>query len=243
MKSNLNKKNRDVFAIILAAGKGSRMGAKINKMLLPLHNKTVLERACLAFENLEEIKGYVVCAAIDEIELIKNILNKKTFSKLMTVTAGGDSRMRSVHSGLMWLNNHDIDNEALVLIHDGARPLVSAEVILRCVTALQAEVCAVAAAVPVVDMIREVDDQGLILNSPDRSKLRAMQTPQGASLELLLASISAPQNNNFTAVDDATMMLEIGCPLRLVAGEETNIKITTPTDLHLAELILSNGDK
>ncbi len=238
MKQQEQSKKK-AFAIILAAGRGSRMAADINKMLLPLGDRTILEHSCLAFERLPEIEGYLVCAAEPEIATVTQLLVPEIYSKLLTVIAGGRSRSDSVRAGLEWLQNTDVSREAPVLIHDGARPLVTAGVIRRCLQALAQEICAVAAAIPVTDTIRQIDDQGWVRLSPDRSYLRAMQTPQGASLELLLAAFSAPQNLNHVAVDDAGILLEVGCPLRLVAGDRDNIKITTPTDLMLAELLLA----
>ncbi|NLB09020.1 MAG: 2-C-methyl-D-erythritol 4-phosphate cytidylyltransferase [Clostridiales bacterium] len=230
---------KKAFAIILAAGKGSRMAADINKMLLPLGDRTVLEHSCLAFERLPEIQGYLVCAAEPEIAAVTRLLIPEIYSKLLAVIVGGKNRSDSVRAGLEWLRNSDIDREAPVLIHDGTRALVTSEVIRHCLSALAQEICAVAAAVPVADTIRQVDDQGWVRLSPDRSYLRAMQTPQGASLELLLAAFSAPQNLDHAAVDDVGILLKIGCPLRLVAGDPNNLKITTPTDLMLAELLLA----
>lgn len=230
------------FAIILAAGKGSRMAADINKMLLPLGDRTVLEHSCLAFERLPEIRGYLVCAAEPEIVAVTQLLIPEIYSKLLAVIVGGENRSDSVRAGLEWLRKSDIERETPVLIHDGARALVTSDVIRHCLQALAQEICAVAAAVPVTDTIRQVDDRGWVRLSPDRSYLRAMQTPQGASLELLLAAFSAPQNLDHDAVDDVGILLEIGCPLRLVAGDPNNLKITTRTDLMLAELLLAERE-
>ncbi|HZW97297.1 MAG TPA: 2-C-methyl-D-erythritol 4-phosphate cytidylyltransferase [Bacillota bacterium] len=234
-----NFKTEDAYAIILAAGKGSRMGAAENKVFLPLGDATVLNHSCLAFEDLAEIKAYIVCAAPAEMERVKKLLPEDKYSKLLAVVPGGDSRTESVRAGIDWLSAQDIPSSSKILIHDGARALVPPDVILRCLTALEQEVCAVAAAIPVTDTIRQIDRHGWINSSPDRELLRAMQTPQGARLNLLRESLSAPQNEKCRASDDLDLLRQIGCPVRLVQGDTINIKITTKVDLYLAEILIN----
>lgn len=233
-----NRNNGDAYAIILAAGKGSRFGAAVNKVLLPLRGAAVLNHSCLAFESLAEIKGYIVMAAPAEIDQVRKLLPEDEYSKLMAVVAGGDSRTDSVRAGVAWFSANELPSSSIVLIHDGARALVSAAVILRCLAALEQEVCAVAAAIPVTDTIRQIDRQGWICNSPDREMLRAMQTPQGFRLDLLRESLSAPQNLDRQAADDLGLLEQVGCPVRLIAGDVRNIKITTKVDLALAEILM-----
>ena len=241
MRDMQDSKNDDVYGIILAAGKGSRMGLAVNKMLLPLGDSTVLNHSCLAFESLAEIKAYLLVAAAEEIPAVEKMLPAHTYTKLLSVIPGGSSRAASAKAGLDWLAGQNISATSLVLIHDGARALVPPEVILRCLEILRAEHCAVAAAIPVTDNIRQVDGQGKICHSPDRDTLYAMQTPQGARLDLFLASFAAPQNKDLTAVDDLALLGQIGYPLRLAEGDVRNIKITNAADLAVAEILLQKN--
>ncbi len=236
-------RNEDAYAIILAAGKGSRLGAAVNKVLLPLGDSTVLNYTCSAFENVVEIKGYIVCAASAEIDQVKDLLPAGKYPKLMAVIPGGASRTGSVQAGIEWLSAGCIPSESLVLIHDGARALVSSAVILRTLSVLEEEICAVAAAIPVTDTIRQIDRHGWVSNSPDRDLLRAMQTPQGARLGLLREALSAPQNQDLQASDDLGLLQRIGCPVRLVAGDVRNLKITDKADLALAEILIRSNPR
>ncbi len=222
-----------VHLLIPAAGVGRRMGSDRNKLLLPLLGKPLLAWTLLAAEASQSI-GWIgiICQAIDVPDL-EAILHSIQLATPTVFIAGGSTRQESVYNGLQALPAE----AEQVLIHDGARCLATAELFDRCTAALQT--CpGLIAAVPVKDTIKVVGTDALIQNTPDRSALWAAQTPQGFHVAPLKAAHAQGKAEAWVVTDDAALFEKCGLPVKIVKGEETNLKVTTPEDLKLAEMIV-----
>jgi len=220
------------YAIILAGGSGSRMGADRNKVLLTLGGEPVIQRSIQAFEGL--VDGVILVSREEDIPAIREMLAKSGLSA--DVVAGGTTRQESVWNGLCALP----EGTEHVLIHDGARCLVDADTIRRCKASVEQHGTGVAA-VPVVDTIKQVTAESIVSATPDRSTLRAVQTPQGFRLPVIMEAHMAARQEGFTGTDDASLVERLGYPVRLTEGSRRNIKLTTPEDLKMAQSYLENS--
>lgn len=223
-------------AIIVAAGSGSRMKSSKNKLLLPLGGKTVIERSVKTFEDIPQIGEIIVVCREEELETMSSVLpgNKITF------VIGGKTRQESVKNAVETI---DPDECEIVIIHDGARPLVTKEEILETLEEAK-RTGAAATGVFVKDTIKVINDDYVITDTPDRTKLVAIHTPQIFNLKLYLKAMekAAMQKKDFT--DDCKLLENIGVPVSVVIGEYGNIKITTPEDIPMAQAILEErGDE
>jgi len=225
-----------VHLLIPAAGVGRRMGSDRNKLLLSLRGQPILAwtlQAAAASYSIEWIG--LICQAIDKPDLLK-ILETTPLTKPVVFIAGGSTRQASVYNGLQALPS----TADCVLIHDGARCLATPTLFDRCTTALQT--CpGLIAAIPVKDTIKVVGaDDGIVEATPDRNRLWAAQTPQGFHVEPLKAAHDRGRAENWAVTDDAALFEKVGLPVKVVPGEETNLKVTTPEDLKIADRILSD---
>ena len=221
------------YAIILGGGSGRRMESSVNKVFLPLRGIPAIVRAIAPFTGL--CAGAVVVAAEHEMEQMQQILRRFGMSRFVkAVVPGGSERQHSVWNGLNALP----EDAECVLIHDGARALVTEEVICRAMESVEAHGSGIAA-IPVVDTIKRAAGDGLVLETPDRASLYAMQTPQAFRLPLILDAHRRAQEDAFLGTDDASLLEHAGMPVYLSEGDRENLKLTTPTDLKLAELILN----
>lgn len=217
------------YAIILAGGSGSRMGADRNKVLLELCGEPVIVRSVRAFLSLTD--GIVLVCRKEDIPVMKQVMSK--YHLKVTFAEGGDTRQSSVWNGLQALPA-DCTN---VLIHDGARCLVDEATILRCKASVELYGTGVAA-VPAIDTIKQVDAAAIVSATPDRSSLRAVQTPQGFSADIIRRAHKDALEAGFLGTDDASLVERIGFPVRLTLGDRRNIKLTTPEDLKMAEALM-----
>ena len=219
--------------LIPAAGTGRRMGSSRNKLLLNLLDLPLLAWTLLAAEGSAAIKWIgIIGQPVDfpDFEAILAQLNLKTPTQFIQ---GGSTRQESVYNGLQALP----DGAERVLIHDGARCLATPDLFDRCAEALRT--CpGLIAAVPVKDTIKIVDENHLIRDTPDREQLWAAQTPQGFEVKLLKQCHDTGRSEGWAVTDDAALFEKCGLPVRIVEGEETNLKVTTPVDLRVAEFIL-----
>ena len=223
--------------LIPAAGVGRRMGSDRNKLLLALRGQPILAwtlQAAAASQSIEWIG--LICQAIDKPDLL-TILETLDLTTPIVFVPGGDTRQGSVYNGLQALPaaaEH-------VLIHDGARCLATPALFDRCATALQT--CpGLIAAIPVKDTIKIVNGEGIVDSTPDRSCLWAAQTPQGFHVPSLKAAHDEGKAKNWAVTDDAALFEKVGLPVKIVPGEETNLKVTTPEDLKIAESVLSDRE-
>ncbi len=218
-------------AVVVAAGRGTRMGAADNKVYLELGGKTVLDYALDAFERCAAVSSIVLVVGEGETERAATIVAAGGYGKVADVIVGGAERQDSVYAGLGALRTQG------VLVHDAARPLVSPEQIAACCAAAE-DHGASALAVPVKDTIKVSDGQGFIVATPERSTLWSVQTPQAfGRLELMQAHRQAKEDGA-AATDDAMLIERLGRKVAIVRGDYANLKITTPEDLPIAELLL-----
>lgn len=213
-------------AIILGGGNGQRMGAKCNKVLLPIAGKSMIVRSVEAFVPL--VEQVVVVSREEDMPVMASELAQNGLD--VPMVSGGATRQESVWRGLQALSGQ-CDG---VLVHDGARCLVTADVIQRCMVSV--EKCGTGvAAVPVTDTIKTVSDANIALDTPNRASLRAVQTPQGFKTDLLRQAHEQAQRDGFLGTDDASLVERLGVPVQLTEGSRRNIKLTTPEDLLMAE--------
>ena len=227
--------------LIPAAGMGKRMGGEwqsqgkpqCNKLRLTLLGKPILAWTLLAAESAASIHWIGLVGQPIDWPIWESLLAELGLSKPVELIQGGTTRQESVYNGLQALPT----DAKHVLIHDGARALATPELFNRCAAALDTYVGFVAA-VPVKDTIKVVDDQQQICSTPDRAHLWAAQTPQGFNVEKLKACHEEGRRQGWEVTDDAALFEKSGLPVHIVPGEETNLKVTTPDDLAIAELIL-----
>ena len=225
----LNVKLKRCGAVIVAAGSASRMGG-IDKVMAPLGGEPMIARTARAFQECDAISEIVVVTREDLIMDITRLTRE--MPKVTAVVAGGKSRQESVHLGLNALS----DKVKLAAIHDGARPFITWQLIDWVVRAANSYGAA-APAIPVKDTIKEV--QGFVVKStPDRSALRAVQTPQVFDFDILRAALKKARDDGVEVTDDCAAVERLGMSVKIVEGDERNIKITTPLDLKIGELLL-----
>ena len=217
-------------AVLVAGGSSSRMGG-IDKITASFGGMTVLERSAMALEQNPLIQELVVVTRQEQMEQVSLLLKSRGLSKLTMVVPGGSTRADSVAAGLAAASK----KTRLVAIHDGARPLVSQKVITDAVKKAE-KTGAAAPAIPVKDTIKAAKD-GFVTQTPDRSTLFAVQTPQVFDIDLLRAAHAKARKDGFALTDDCVAVERIGGRVALTPGEERNLKITTPMDLKLAQAL------
>ena len=216
-------------AVIVAAGSASRMGG-IDKVMAPIGGEPMIVRTVRTFQQCEAIREIVIVTRQDLIVPIMDLCHE--FDKVQMVIVGGASRPESVAAGLSALS----DKVKLVAVQDGARPLVSWQVIDRTVRAANSYGAA-APAIPVKDTIKVVSG-GIVKETPDRSGLQAVQTPQVFDIDLLRSALLQAAQDGAEITDDCSAVERLGMSVKIVEGDERNIKVTTPLDLKIAELFL-----
>ena len=216
-------------AVIVAAGSASRMGG-IDKVMAPLNGEPMIARTVRTFQNCDAISEIVVVTREDLILPITSLCSG--MDKVQAVVAGGSSRQESVHLGLNALSGKC----KLAAIHDGARPLISWQVIDRVVRAANTYGAA-APAIPVKDTIKVVQG-GVVKETPDRAFLQAVQTPQVFDFDILRGGLKKAKQDGAQVTDDCSAVERMGMAVKIVEGEERNLKVTTPLDLKIAQLLL-----
>ncbi|NLP29552.1 MAG: 2-C-methyl-D-erythritol 4-phosphate cytidylyltransferase [Clostridiales bacterium] len=222
--------NKRIAVIIVAAGSGKRMGGDIPKQFLQIGNEMVVEKAVGAFSNHPYIDDiYLVVRKSDMAFCKDQLINKKRLSKVRAILAGGKERQDSVFNALCAMEEQIKPAFDYVLVHDGARPFVSANAISRLIEGA-VTYDAAALGVPVKDTIKRVGGQWL-LETLDRTTLISMQTPQGFRFDLLLEAYKKAREDCYIGTDDSALVERLGKKVYLVKGEYSNIKITTKEDL------------
>lgn len=229
-------------AVVLAAGTGKRMGTKIQKQFLTIQGKPVLYYALAVFQNSPLIDSVLLVTGAAEVPYVqKEIVEKYGFTKVMAVTEGGAERYASVWEGLKTLKKRltKEQQEGYVFIHDGVRPFLYEEILARAFDAVeQYHACAVG--MPSKDTVKIADREGFVANTPDRSLVWSIQTPQVFDFSLAYEAYEALEKSGRSDVTDDAMIVEAftDTKVRLVKGSYKNIKITTPEDLKIAETFL-----
>ncbi len=213
------------------------MGSDRNKLLISLLGKPLLAWTLMAAESAGSISWIGIIGQPGDREDLDSILDHISISKPVEFIQGGSTRQESVYNGLQGLP----DRAERVLIHDGARCLATPDLFDRCAAELQS--CpGLIAAVTVKDTIKVVDRQRIVEHTPNRSNLWAAQTPQGFEVKLLKACHEQGRTLGWEVTDDAALFEKCHLPVKIVPGEETNLKITTPVDLAIAEFILRSRE-
>ena len=226
-----------MYLLIPAAGSGKRMGSDRNKLLLQVRSKPLIAWTLLAAEAASSISWIGIVSQPPDWDDFKSIIADLRLKKTIELISGGSTRQESVYNGLQALPSH----AERVLIHDGARCLATPNLLNACSEAI-IDCFGLIAAVPVKDTIKVVNDNGVIKNTPDRQQLWAAQTPQGFDVKLLKQCHDEGIRQGWEVTDDAALFEKCGIEVRIVPGEETNLKITTPQDLAMAEFILSSRE-
>lgn len=226
-------------AIIVAGGKGKRMGSNINKQYLRVGDREIISLTLDVFEKCELIDEIIVVINKDDIQLFNSaILANYSFTKVTSVVPGGTERQNSVWNGLQKIS----PQSEIVLIHDGARPFVNDDIISNTIQAAK-ENGSATVAVPVKDTIKVSSENSISASTLDRSKLWAIQTPQAFKKTIIIEAHTKCREKSFLGTDDTSLTEFIGIPTKLVMGNYTNIKITTPEDLIFAQAIINNCKK
>ena len=216
-------------AVIVAAGNASRMQG-IDKVMAPIAGEPMILRTVRQFQNCDAIKEIVVVTREDLLTKVMGLC--RDFDKVKAVVVGGKDRQESVERGMNTLS----EKVKLVVIHDGARPLITQAVIDRAVRAANSYGAA-APAIAVKDTIKTVRG-GVVINTPERKYLQAVQTPQVFDFDLLRGALKKARQEEAEITDDCSAVERMGFSVKIVEGDERNIKVTTPMDLKSAEIFL-----
>lgn len=217
-------------AVIVAAGKGKRMGTEVSKQFLPLCGKEILAHTVEKFEKAENIRDIVLVTGQDSLQDVQDMAQEYDWKKIISVVAGGKERQDSVWNGLQAVP----EDAEIVLIHDGVRPFVTEDILdLSIATAMEMGGCV--AGVPAKDTIKVCNDENIAIDTPDRSTLWQIQTPQTFRKDLIVKSYEQAKQNGFVGTDDASLAEYSGYPVKVIMGSYRNIKITTKEDLLIGE--------
>lgn len=234
----MEKSTTAYTAIVLAAGKGTRMNSKIQKQFLEVEGKPVIYYSLKCFQESPLIRDIILVTGEESLSYCREeIVKKFGFSKVKKVTAGGKERYDSVYAGLCACDNTDY-----VLIHDGARPFVTEEILERtCLSVKETGACVVG--MPAKDTIKISDRNKMVESTPAREKVWLVQTPQAFRYSLVKESYESIRCKDMSGITDDAMIVEqeSGVKVALVHGSYENLKITTPEDLIIAEAFLRCG--
>ena len=228
------------FALIVAAGIGSRMkNSPLPKQFLKINEIPVLVYSLQAFSAHPKVDGILIVSHVDYIDYVLKIVEKYKISKVIGIVAGGSTRQESVLHGLEELKGLGAKNDDIVLIHDSARPLVNKDIISRNIEGC-ASFEAVTTAVNVVDTISVTDEDNGIVDVPNRERLYAIQTPQTFKFGLIYDAHQNLQTHPLEHItDDTSIIKHYGHDVKVVLGDKTNIKITTPEDIKIVQEFLN----
>lgn len=222
----------NVGVVIVAAGRGTRMGTKESKQYLLLRNKPIVVHTLEVFQKQALVEEIVLVTGAEDADRCRRWVEEYGITKIKAVVTGGAERQYSVYRGLEYLDTE------WVMVHDGVRPFVRPEEIQSCYEEAKRTGASVLA-VPVKDTIKQVGDGGLVASTPDRRTLWAIQTPQTFRLQQLKEAYEAAEREGFLGTDDSSLAERAGLPVAVVEGSYQNIKITTPDDLEYAEFIVT----
>ena len=221
--------------IIVAAGSGSRMNTNINKQFIKLNDKEIIAHTIEKFYNNKNINDIVIVIKEDEAKFFKKeILDKYRF-KNIKIAYGGKERQDSVYSGIKLLDK----NCKYVLIHDGARPFVDEDIINRSLDEVKV-FKSIIVGVPVKDTIKVVNNNNSVVDTPNRSTLWSVQTPQTFDYNIIKRAYEDAFDNNFYGTDDAMLVERIGYTIKMIYGSYNNIKVTTPEDIIIGTQIINS---
>ena len=225
------KSKKHVAAIIVAGGKGKRMDSEIPKQYMVIAGKTILDTTLYKFEKSNEVDEIILVVNKEDLDYVKDEITP-FYNKISCVVPGGRTRVESVYQGLKKVKN----NCDIVLIHDGVRPFISYNLISTCIENASLH----KACIPVIDVldtVKEVAEDGIVARTFDRKALRAAQTPQAFDFDIIRDCYEKAMTEDAEFTDDASIVEYYGYKVKTIEGLYKNIKITTPLDLRLAEII------
>ena len=222
-----------VTAIFPAAGQSRRMHSKKNKNFLQIKDQPILIHTLKKFSKSDKIDKLIIAAAPDEVEIVKKMLQKIADLKPFQVVAGGSERQYSIANALKFID----DDCEVILVHDAARPMVTVETIDKVVDMAKLHGAAIAA-VKEKNTIKIVNDDDFVIDTPPRSTLVSVQTPQGFRKEIILKAYEQAKIDNFLGTDDSSLVERLGYKVKIVQSDYKNIKLTTPEDIIIAEAFL-----
>ena len=230
-------KDKNVIVIIVAAGKGKRMGSEIPKQYLVIDDKIILDKTIEQFEKNNRIDNIIIVVNDEDIEFVKKNITYERPS-VTKVISGGDERINSVYNGILSIEEDMQDS--IVLIHDGVRPFASQKLINNCIENTY-EYGACVPVIDLVDTVKQVAKDNIIKKTIDRNKYKAVQTPQGFKYDIIKNCYDIAVEENICArtlvTDDSSIVEHYGYTVKAISGLQKNIKITTQFDLKVAELI------
>lgn len=224
--------------IIPAAGQGRRMNSTINKQYLTLNEKPILAYTLDVFEKCSMINEIVLVINKDEFKICEQQVLKPYHYTKVQLVEGGDTRQQSVYAGLKAVNS----KADIVMVHDGARPIIQESVIIKSIYETM-EHQATVVGVPAKNTIKVINASGFVEYTPNRDYLIEIQTPQTFEHQLLRRAHENAIEEGVEGTDDAFLVERLSCPVKIVVGQYTNIKITTPEDLIIAESIIKRYEK
>lgn len=229
------KSEKDIYcsAVIVSAGTAQRMGK--DKILMNIGDAPVIAHTLKTFQKSEFINEIIVVTKSESLQEIADICNNYGITKTSKVIEGGKTRAESALIGVYSVS----ENASLIAIHDGARPLITEKLIERVVSCAR-ESHAAAPAVSATDTVRLINEKGVVTSTPDRDSVAMIQTPQVFTAELIKAALYKAVEKNSKITDDCSAVEALGYKITVVAGEQDNIKLTSPKDVFLAECILAD---
>jgi 2-C-methyl-D-erythritol 4-phosphate cytidylyltransferase len=235
-------RERTCVVALLAGGTGTRFGADLPKQLLTVAGRTLLEHALRAFHAHPGVDAITLVMAPGHLDAAQTIVREGRYhDKVTAIVEGGATRSESTRAALATLP----EEPCHVLVHDAARPLVTARIITDCLSALRTYP-AVNVAIASTDTLVAVDESGVVVDFPARESLRRVQTPQGFRSEVLTEAYERAANDpNFSATDDCGVVARYlpDQPIAVVEGDERNLKVTTPVDLEIVAALLRDGSR
>ena len=223
-----------VTAIFPAAGASRRMKIGTNKNFLELDGEKMLLRTLKTFSKVERINFFIVVVAENEFDEVEKILCAEKNLKPYKIVVGGSERQYSIANGLKFVP----DDSDIVLVHDAARPLVNLQTIEEVIDAAEKFDGAIAA-VREKNTVKIIDAENFVRETPSRSEIVSVQTPQGFKKKILFSAYAAAEKDNFLGTDDSSLVERIGGKIKIIWSDYSNIKITTPEDLKIAESFLN----
>ena len=221
-------------AIVLAAGKGTRMNAGMNKQFMLINDRPLLAQTLAAFQSCNAIDSIILVAGREELKTCKEqILDVYGFDKVDKLVSGGSERQQSVYNGILELE----DDCSIVVIHDGARPILPEGIIEKCIDGAKIY-GAVSAGMPAKETIKILNEEGFVQYTPERGKVWVTQTPQAFKRDIIEKAHETANIKGISGTDDAFLVECMGIKVKMLEGSYENIKITTPEDIILAEAIM-----
>lgn len=227
----------DYYVVIPAAGQGKRMNVGMNKLFIPLNQIPVIIHTLNVFDQDENCKGVILAVNENEVNLFIELIRKYHIKNVIKIVNGGKERQNSVYNGLKAVP----DEDAIVLIHDGARPFIKPSIIHELVKSASRNKGAIVA-VPMKDTIKAAKNN-IVEKTVERSSLWSVQTPQAFRLSVILNAHERALEDQFLGTDDSSLVERLGKKVHIVMGDYENIKLTTPEDLIYGEAILAKKKK